>query len=746
MQPLAFLLLSVPFAMSSLCLAAQCGQAMEAPKIVWASDPARPDETVLLTGGCFAQDTAVEVHRLGDEPVTMRHKSSELPVQRWHKLKPLQVSDQSVKFVLPANWTMGAFACRVVSGGAASTAVIINAPDPWWVQGDHGETASPGGWLRVFGKCLSFSKRARQTRAPQSTALLRSQRGAELLLPAKAASCYALTFELPADLASGSYALMVHNGFGGDATWREVGAVTMARPKPWPVAVFNAKELGFAAALKSAEENGGGVIYFPRGRYQMAGQIKLPDRTVLRGESTDLVSIYWADMTQPPDALITGKTFAIEDLTIYCQGYYRNVIEDQAESDGVRLRRLRIRADCFWALGEPGKENRGRIAVESVNITGDAMVLHGRNFQVTDCDILCANRGIGLQTASWGYVARNQVHYGNNGVTIEAGNRIILEDNDIIGSDMMATGNNISTYGRSPAEYVYYARNRLANAYGQDRELMTFDGSGGLYFGAVAAATGKRLVLAHDPLERSYATGGEPRPPAPNSWVGAAVCILDGRGAGQYRRVASHDGRAWNIDRPWTIPPDETSLISIVPFRGHVLFVGNTLTDGGAVQAFGTSLDSIFAENRATRTSGFTPVWGYNGHDWGWQPSWFCQLLDNEILAGNEWGGHASIIATRTSWEEDHGYRGPLARGAIMRRNVIQNNGSINIGGVTCDVIVERCIVRHSDLGIEVEPTASLVVLRNNAFEGVNLPLSGKGLGQALVIPMAKRRAKQHRM
>jgi hypothetical protein len=42
--------------------------------------------------------------------------------------------------------------------------------------------------------------------------------------------------------------------------------------------------------------------------------------------------------------------------------------------------------------------------------------------------------------------------------------------------------------------------------------------------------------------------------------------------------------------------------------------------------------------------SGFTPVWGYNGHDWGNQPSWYCQFFDNEIIEGNGWGHESATM------------------------------------------------------------------------------------------------------
>ena len=91
--------------------------------------------------------------------------------------------------------------------------------------------------------------------------------------------------------------------------------------------------------------------------------------------------------------------------------------------------------------------------------------------------------------------------------------------------------------------------------------MMTLDAGGGAYLGKVAAAGGTKLTLAADPTFKDYT----PRPRT--DWTGAVVSILDGKGAGQFRFVTKNEGRAWEIDRPWILPPDESSLISIAPCR-----------------------------------------------------------------------------------------------------------------------------------------------------------------------------------
>ncbi len=112
----------------------------------------------------------------------------------------------------------------------------------------------------------------------------------------------------------------------------------------------------------------------------------------------------------------------------------------------------------------------------------------------------------------------------------------------------------------------------------------------------------------------------------------------------------------------------------------------------GAFQLYAAAHDSIVAENRGARMDGFT-VRGLNPHGWGYQPSWGCQFLDNEILEGNGYG-----------------------------------NRQARFGAIAEDTLVESCTVRDTDTGIAVHPNAGGTLLRRNRFENVGRPLEGQGL------------------
>ncbi len=667
-----------------------------APQIIWASDPIRPGETLVVMGEGFTSNSVVELNDPSSPDV-------------WAALTVLQMSGQSLKAVIPDSRPLNVWACRVREDECLSNSEWLNEPAVWWWNGDGGEFGTPGGWLRVFGKALHFGG--------QSRALLKNGMGSSLALTPRKSGGYALAFALPPDIAPGDYELFVHNGCGGDAAWRGAGTVTIRPRAEGKADFFNVKDFGpnpavaLVAALKAAETNGGGVVYLPRGRYPVKDALKIPTNTVLRGEAMALTSLYWPDFEKPPPELITGADFGVESLSLYCQNH-RNVLADTAASRRMFLRQVRVRANAFFMVEDIGKEFRGHKGPASHRECGAAVLLRGANFEITDCDLYASNYGIRILKAKTGVIARNQIRYGGRGYSFENTERLIFEENLVEGNNLLAIGNDITTFWNNFCRHIYFADNRIQQMFGADREMMTLDAASGAYFGAVAAADGMTLTLAADPVFRDYA----PKPHT--NWIGAAVQIMEGRGAGQYRFVAARD---WQVDRPWTVLPDATSRISIAPFRGRNLFIGNTFEDGGAFQLYAAAHDSIVAENKGSRMDGFL-VWGLNPHGWGYQPSWYCQFLDNEILEGNGYGHRGSSFGI-VSYDEAKRYEGALVRCTIYRRNVLHNNARIVVGGQTEDTLVENCVMRDSDFGVTVKASARGTLLRKNTFEGVHLPV-----------------------
>lgn len=726
--------------------------AFAAPVVLWASDPVRPGEAALVFGDGFESTEVVYVVRWVDEEPQEPDDLADTGPRSGPKVRPLQPRQRSIKFVIPGSFRPGVFTCRIVTA-EGSAAVLLNRPHAIWLHGDAGPEATPGGYVRVFGRCLAMPGR--------KPLVLLCGRPVDLRLSPEEPDEWSLRARLPADIKPGRYELYVHNGCGGDAAWSGPLELVVKEPDPWPATVFNVRDFGakadgaqddtlaVRAALEKARADGGGVVYFPRGRYQLSEGIDIPPRTVLRGEARELVAIFWPDLPDPPEFLIYGgKSFAVEDLTFYCTSYVHflgNDIKDPDAGD-VHIRRIRVRAVLYRGHLKPDEvSERFTRSLRLSTGGGDTLRLRGSNIEVEGCDLYGSGRAFFLLRGRGARIRRNTLYNGRWGwYCISGADGVVFEENELTGTDLMSTGGGINClYGVSWSQNVFYARNRLARMHGWDREAMTSDAGGGAYCGPVTSAAPRSVTLADEANWRK------------KDWTGAAVFVLDGRGTGQYRRIVGWEGRRVEVDEPWKIVPDDTSTVSVTMLQRNYYFIGNEFSDAGvAIQLYGMAIGHVMAGNRSTRTGGFHNF-GMSYH--GIQPSWYNQWLGNEILEGNIYQGghnqhklsapaHLGVFAfpPRADWSH------PLTLCTIVRRNRLRNNAHIAIGGTdpdnsrirepaVQDVIVENNHVANSDVGIWLRRAADGVLLRGNTFENVAEPvLDSKEIERRLAAKRAK--------
>lgn len=721
--------------LAALLVGVLASGAQAAPQVFWASDPVQPNDTILATGAELDTIASVQIGRLPDTAVTKPGVGALPSIAKWQDVKALQPTPQSIKIVVPANWRMGVFAYRVSAKGGPGQTRLVNAPTVWWAQGDGGETASPGGWLRVFGKSLGFGG--------ISHAALTAKDGATTVLKAeKAIDGYSLRFALPGSLNAGQYALSVHNGFGGNAAWAKAGTVEIARPQPWPGQVYNvmdfygadadkeaAKTLdkgsavpdrtaAIQAAFQKAQANGGGIVYFPEGQYGIQGELKTPTHTTLRGAGMGLTTLWWGKGSMAldggsdarhletadasiPATLLSGGAFGLEDISLYLPRAYQTAI---STGDNFHMQRVRIRVDRYWIRS--GQREDGLTA------------RLGNNCQVTDCDILA--KGVAFAIGHNNLIARNKVMAGKSHISLAGSDGEIVEDNDFVSLDPTAYIN-LSGEGRN----VYYARNRHESFFVHQSDFSwTFDGSGAAYFGKLASADGTTLTLAKDPVYPNWA--GEQS----SLWRRAAVCILEGRGAGQYRFVTANAGRQWTVDRPFDLAPDATSLVSIVAFRGRALVIGNRFEDAGWVNMGYGSLDVVCADNHLYRVGEFLNL-GLRGED-NIYPSWFVEYLNNTVSEGH------TLLQSTGDERNPQIWNGSITRASVLRGDILDadNSGRIDIGGNAADVVVEHCRLNNAHNSIDADANTQAVLFRDNtAAKGITVKYGGDGLSKALVQP-----------
>ena len=756
--------------------------AWTADLVIWHSQPVRPGQSVLLYGDGLEQAT-VEGRRLDDAaaglPRADTGPAAGPGATAWTVLQPRR---HALKVVVPPEASPGVFALTVTSGGRRQE-VRVNAPEVWWARGAEKLAAEPGGEVRVFGLGLGWSG-VREALAgtppgtPQTRVVLQGARVVELM--ASEADLYSARATLPLDVPPGDYDVWVHNGCGGPAGWgRCPQPLTVRAAEPWPSVVHNALRNGALGDGKADDTDavqglldrvgreGGGVVYLPPGEYRFSRTLFIPRRVLVRGAGRDSTLMYWTNPHfEPMRGVIRGEChFGLENLTVWYVGAQYG-INNMAETDrrpgggnalyspenrpahwqegdivlrGVVVRwqpyvgrpgwgQLDDRLSLYRKLNAPSLDSAGK---------GVAVWLCGRDIRIEDCDILSGGFPLLFSFFSDGSVVRNNtLHIGSGGLVWAArGRQCIWENNRMLGGETSRAG--WSTKANPYYDQNYVRGNTVAFSQTADYEIFGSDGSSPVYYGAVATSEGTRLTLAKPPRRWNWEPGGH------------LVFVLKGSGRGQARWVVDATNSLVEVDRPWTIPLDATSVIGINHSLRQWLVVGNRFADGNSMQMYGLSHEVVFAENELERVGGseeaslrfigFQHVEGLEGTE----PSYFCQMLGNRAGGARldarrfQSGGNALELIGGDPPADDPSPC--LMTAAVLRGNHVRS-GTIRLwtGGSfptlrAEDVVIEGNHVQDSAEGLFLGARTAGVLVRSNRMERVRIPLVGPGVADAWI-------------
>ena len=804
-----------------------------APTISYISSPAWPDETVVLAGGGFSSDCVIVLTALSTNHTTIIPIISE------------QTTESSIKFILPAEMAIDAFSVSVRdASGGTSPLRHLNIADPWWCQGNAGDAATPSGWIRCFGKAISFvderaevvrqrlrylrtvvvergalddpagddsllataaeeilSLRAQLSALPAAHSVLRLTRAGQpdIFLNAFAANStsYSAQFAVPATAAPGSYTLALSNGLGKNVFVPLDSFASPASPHTttidilpaasWPEAVFTVtatsppaqpptatSDAAIAAALQAAAAAGGGTVVLAAGQFFLTRALFIPPRTRVVGAGTDLTAIYFAEATvaTAPYAYfsllstgdvgpgagkgrqavgVTASSWGVSDLTVFITAYHNIVFDVSNKTDGFWLQRVRVRANAWFAQNGAYVSTRGRsLNVSSWEQLGPVLQLNARNFFVEDCDLLGSYNVITSQrlpapgypncdhstwpnnchAAAYGLITRNKIFNGGAGHVMNQWSHVIFEFNQQQGISLMAMGQAIGTADGGYAAHIYLGDNDISGVFGNDREVMTFDCSGGLYYGGIAGVDGTVLTLAGDAWPADSMEWG--------GFAGGSVVIVNGTGTGQWRRIvvpginstATPSNRTWVLDRAFDVPPQPNdSLVQVLPFRGQNIWHRNSYRDAGAVQFYGHAISNLVSESYFTRFGGLI-AWG----QWrGWaspdepnpphhsscglfdgiQPNLQAEWVDNLVLEGLTVMNYncTATDGTRGSACGEELYRG---HSYVIQRPYFVANSSTPSPQTLLSIFRGNSGLSHS--GFWIAASASNALVENSAF------------------------------
>jgi hypothetical protein len=791
-----------------------CASSAEPLTVHWSSYPVGPDETVLVKGSGLYDGIAIFARRLTDRGAGAARQAEEAELldrgivdrmfgRNWKPMDVIQPNGTDVKFTIPRDWDQGVFAFKVVAGDQ-TVVTTINSPDVWWIQGDEGTNqkqfdeydpssrearCTAGGWLRANGRMLFFEGR-------EAKGALIDREGKTVPLTTQTfRDTYSIGFDVPETVEKGEYDFYVHSGAGGQFGWTDAGRVTVVdeMTADWPKKVFNVRDYGADGghcgwwgaipheawpagagqkfyewfrekwgvtkavnqALADIRENGGGVLYFPAGRYVLDEMLELPPRTVLRGDGKGLTHLDWNDMPEPPRALILGSNnFVVEDLSIWAINHVAGIAGDFGnlkDAGNIRIRRVGLNLNRFVNLwfawrhyGAKAPEMfRVRMQEEGGGGTpalrSGAIQVGGRNVQITDNYFNTASSfWLWVHQIQGGYIARNRAPITEQYWIIGC-NAMIVEDNNISGgggtisthstpqgritdADYGPTGNNMMNhYCRD----IYFSHNTINDNLTHDREAMTHDVHGSpVYFkGNIVKSQGKTLVFPE-----GASLGG----------VGCDVVILDGRGRGQYRTVMAtdHERRTMTLDRKWDVAPDTGSTVSIQRGMSRSLFIGNHMENTGSVFQL-NGCDLIAARNYGNNAG---PI--HNMDIYAARGFVNVQILDNHAESGMGWGAAYMYVRGNhfgmSAIQGSDGYGGARVFGTVLRNNRFDSATRINVAGQIEGAVIEGNMIKNApwgimvstgrwpaypNVGVEAEkfdsPYPASVLIRKNEFENV---------------------------
>jgi len=491
--------------------------------------------------------------------------------------------------------------------------VAIGQADAWWVGPDR---VARGGTFSVYGRNLVLGS--------GSAHVYLVGYG---WLDSASANPYKATFQLPANLASGTYEVWAHNGHGGKYGWSKPLSLVVENPYGWNGRVYdvtayganggdgNPDDAAINGAIAAANADPGSTVYFPAGTYRFSSPIHFGGGKTVKGAgmgATILVPHDGFSASANVPSIRFGSRSRVEDLAMETRAYY---------SDSEDFVGLHNQTDIAFArVKVTGERNNGtaRTLVDMQNasrisfnecafvIARDVFVGDGsRHIRFTDSSFL------GIRDCNQLVAIKNSRYFDLSGCF--AGN---FDETDESNGFGWCKGRWLTGTGSSPFCYVgesissnimprRHPNGSYAPAYSPDQN----SGEQIMFEGLVCRFRGKPVAVAADSVTFSgLAAHGQSR----------VVSVLSGRGMGQSREIAWMDTASGKVAlvQPWTVMPDSSSVLAMGnPQHNTVVFgceldgrpraadgpaVGDPTASAGAQVAYGGGFDIVVDGNRFT--------------------------------------------------------------------------------------------------------------------------------------------------
>lgn len=723
-----------------------------------AESPTPADGLCVITGyGLENAASQLKIVMLQNEIVSFPQASTDFLLEQGTTVEVAQQYENVMTVSIP-NGRFSVYAFYLEGKNKFSDSLIINKARLDWLSKDRIE---PGMSIRAFGRALvsldlyslrddddnpvSYSNYVKS----YTKVAVKDSTGIFHWAQALKTSAYEVEFLLPQHLPFGNCEVYIHNGQGGNLGWSEPLILEICIAEKWPNKVFSVKDFGaigdgfsddgeaIQQTLEAIRENGGGIAYFPAGGYHFAKTLRVPKKTVLKGESKERSWLFMPDgyNTNARDASallgIAGEGgIGLEELSIHA--VYPNVVIaapvgseiPQSWTDITRIEQP-----------EPGFENADNSFVRKCRIlhnfshlyhrryndetfknipylreemkthwNSSAFVIRGKHVEITESEIQGKGTCVTLCDCDYSKVSDNIFHAGEAGCSISVQSskdgygQLIIENNTM---DSIAPSHHGVLWMMYGGNNIFVANNQLV------RQFWVSDCEGllGHMWGYripmyITSAQKKQATLDVDRIEQYWSKYGKPEWPIRDEkgeydfslLIGNEVQIFKGTGLGLVNKISAVDGTTIYFEKQWISLPDSESLLVAHEFPAYrnVIFTKNRIEDTGpAIMIWGHGHDCVMDGNSVART-GLIGTFCVLVRGMAGGGCHFFHIINNVIDQGrvrnivqHPPGGRYSggYITTFYSVYDDYvGGEGLHNVGYTVRNNLLKNDSTIRFG------------------------------------------------------------------
>jgi hypothetical protein len=673
--------------------------------IFWTSRENAPGQSILLSGAFTGATKTVRIAPIptgtSDWQTVVKSSTAVVPT--------IQEGTTGLSFIVPLSFPVGVYGFEIDDPSAPPIQGLANAPSLNWAVGtpstiDPTEAlqhqvydcgVEPGGTLRLFGKNFTASNKV----------VLQSSSGTAYTLTPSKVDSNSLTALVPSTLAQGTYNVWVGNPTW-DATSSPAGQLNVYLPPSRAVLNFSCPNMvgdGVTDNTKSLQScldkyapvSSKEVAYItiPAGTFVLTAGVNGYPFEVLVGVSPAVSKFIGQPKGSPPAAWFNiPHYFGLVNLSL--QGPANpNLLLSSGTTTGNPLTSGHLFFDNVSFAS----------TVDASHGAESMFALAGPDIQVYNSYFLSnSNQVFDIIFGDGGIVSGNHIVLNNfTGLGISDSQNVIFEGNLTdsqktpgpgnyglsAGSGLSVSRGN-SQYGQSAlSRDIYIGYNTFQNMGSNPQQVITNDGDGGSYYGLVASSTADSVTLANDP---AWNWMGTTNPEA------AVITIVSGTGLGQYSLLKSYSGRTINLETPWKVVPDGTSVVVISQYELNMTIANNTITNTlGTSIVLGDALEGVIEDNVMTNSGAgiLISAFGSYGGPAGYGPVMNTDVLRNTIAPGaGNYIWHS--VNTNVAGIGIQDMPGCLESGLVIRDNVVSALEAIyntdGLNGVNANLIEQN--------------------------------------------------------